>query len=165
MARPWRLAAAHQVLPMEEDVEGWLRFSALCRKDNRRQMGHRMLLRLLGYDPAERSQPGQPGYGAGSGAPAVMLAYLKYLWAQGERSQAFRRCALRRVMLCLPSPICLEQHLWNSIRAQICVLWGRGMLLWGGRHWGFGQEVKAAGWQLAAALPVGPVAGALAGPD
>jgi hypothetical protein len=31
------------------------------------------------------------GYGAGSGAPAVMLAYVKHLWATGARREALSR--------------------------------------------------------------------------
>lgn len=49
-----------------------------------------MLVQLLRYDPAA-VQPGEPGYGAGSGAPAVMLAYAKHLWATGERREALAR--------------------------------------------------------------------------
>jgi hypothetical protein len=52
----------------------------------------RMLVQLLGYDPASITRPGQPGYGAGSGAPAVMLAYVKHLWATGDRKEALSRC-------------------------------------------------------------------------
>lgn len=37
------------------------------------------------------TQPGQPGYGAGSGAPHVMLAFLKHLWTQGQRTEAYSR--------------------------------------------------------------------------
>jgi FKBP12-rapamycin complex-associated protein len=50
-----------------------------------------MLVQLLGYDPAGINKPGQPGYGAGSGAPAVMLAYVKHLWATGDRKEALSR--------------------------------------------------------------------------
>lgn len=34
---------------------------------------------------------GQPGFGAGSGAPSVMLAYCKHLWNSGERREALSR--------------------------------------------------------------------------
>lgn len=37
------------------------------------------------------SSPGQAGYGAGSGAPNVMLAWLKHLWGLGKRVEAFSR--------------------------------------------------------------------------
>lgn len=50
-----------------------------------------MLLQLLRYDPRSVPSPGMPGYGARSGAPAVMLAYLKHIWSVGEREQALRR--------------------------------------------------------------------------
>jgi hypothetical protein len=62
----------------------------------------RMLVQLLGYDPASITKPGQPGYGAGSGAPAVMLAYVKHLWATGDRKEALLRygCAGWAVACC-----------------------------------------------------------------
>lgn len=50
-----------------------------------------MLLQLLRYNPLTITQPGTNGYGAGSGAPNVMLAFLKHLWATGEREEAFGR--------------------------------------------------------------------------
>lgn len=49
-----------------------------------------MLVQLLQYDP-QTTKSGQPGYGAGSGAPAVMLAYVKHLWATGDRKEALSR--------------------------------------------------------------------------
>ena len=44
------------------------------------RQAYRTLRQLLGYDPT-RSLPGQPGYGAGSGAPDIMFGFLKHLWA------------------------------------------------------------------------------------
>jgi FKBP12-rapamycin complex-associated protein len=49
-----------------------------------------MLIQLLRYDPS-MTHPGQPGFGAGSGAPSVMLAYCKHLWNSGERREALAR--------------------------------------------------------------------------
>lgn len=46
---------------------------------------------LLRYNPMAITQRGVPGYGAGSGAPHVMLAFLKHLWTQGQRTEAFNR--------------------------------------------------------------------------
>lgn len=46
------------------------------------------------YDPATRA-PSTPGYGAGSGAPNVMLAYLKHIWMKGQRPSAYSRCGAK----------------------------------------------------------------------
>lgn len=46
------------------------------------RQGKATLLQLLRFDPARR-RPGEAGYGAGSGAPEVMLGYLKHLWYTG----------------------------------------------------------------------------------
>ena len=35
------------VVPMHEDVDGWLKFASLCRKSGRVRQAHRMLLQLL----------------------------------------------------------------------------------------------------------------------
>lgn len=35
------------VVPLHEDVEGWLKFASLCRKSGRVRQAHRMLLQLL----------------------------------------------------------------------------------------------------------------------
>ena len=60
------------------------------QEGGRTRQAERTLLRLLGYDPASRA-PGQPGYGAGSGRPEVMLAYVKHQWSLGNRRDAFAR--------------------------------------------------------------------------
>jgi FKBP12-rapamycin complex-associated protein len=74
-----------------QDVDNWLKFASLCRKSGRQRQAYRMLLQLLRYNPMPISQPGVPGYGAGSGAPHVMLAFLKHLWTQGQRTEAYSR--------------------------------------------------------------------------
>ena len=49
------------------------------------------LVSLLGFNPLSRVQ-GQPGYGAGSGKPHVMFAFLKHLWAtSGNGADTFSR--------------------------------------------------------------------------
>jgi len=68
------------VLPMREDVDVWLKFAGLCRKDNRPRLAVRTLTQLLSYDP-QTVPPGEAGYGGGSNAPQVMMAYLKHMWA------------------------------------------------------------------------------------
>eukprot|EP00878_Enallax_costatus_P008272 GHUV01008648.1.p1 GENE.GHUV01008648.1~~GHUV01008648.1.p1 ORF type:complete len:2405 (+),score=620.50 GHUV01008648.1:939-7217(+) len=79
------------VVPMHEDVDAWLKFASLCRKSARPRQAARMLVQLLGYDPQAITRPGQPGFGAGSGAPSVMLAYCKHMWATGQRNDALAR--------------------------------------------------------------------------
>ncbi|EFJ44271.1 target of rapamycin, growth-regulatory PI3K-like protein kinase [Volvox carteri f. nagariensis] len=79
------------VVPMAQDVDNWLKFASLCRKSGRQRQAYRMLLQLLRYNPMSINQRGQPGYGAGSGAPHVMLAFLKHLWTQGQRTEACNR--------------------------------------------------------------------------
>lgn len=79
------------VVPMHEDVEGWAKFASLCRKSGRPRQAERMLVSLLHYDPRSVATPHTPGYGAGSGAPAVMLAFVKHLWATGGRQEALAR--------------------------------------------------------------------------
>lgn len=64
---------------MHEDETTWLKFASLCRKSERPQQALGLLHKLLGYDPRVRPA-GQAGYGAGSGKPHVMLAYLKHMW-------------------------------------------------------------------------------------
>ena len=84
------LAVRSLALPMREETETWLKFASLNRKAGRARQAHRTLLRLLDYDPS-RCAPGSPGYGAGSGQPNVMLAYVKHQWALGNRRDAFAR--------------------------------------------------------------------------
>lgn len=44
----------------------------------------------LRYNPL-KLVPEEPGYGSGSGAPHVMLAYLKHIWIMGQRQEAYSR--------------------------------------------------------------------------
>jgi len=59
------------------DLAAWLKFASLNRKAGRTRQAQRTLLRLLGYDPVQCAV-GAAGYGAGSGRPDVMLAYVKH---------------------------------------------------------------------------------------
>ena len=77
-------------LPATEETATWLKFASLNRKAGRTRQAHCTLLSLLGYDPSSRA-PGQVGYGAGSGRPEVMLAYVKHQWSLGNRRDAFTR--------------------------------------------------------------------------
>jgi len=78
------------VLPMSDETDIWLKFASLNRNQGRDRQSRRTLLRLLEYDPALCSE-GTPGYGAGSGRPKVMFAYVKHLWHTGQKKQAFMR--------------------------------------------------------------------------
>ena len=67
------------------------------RPDNTRKpfcrQAYRTLRTLLRYDPSAVPL-GERGYGAGSGAPDLMFAFLKHLWATQSRHDALLRCAL-----------------------------------------------------------------------
>lgn len=78
------------VLPMSEETEIWLKFAALNRKQGRERQSRRTLLRLLEYDPIMCAD-GTAGFGAGSGRPVVMFAFIKHLWQTGQKRQAFMR--------------------------------------------------------------------------
>lgn len=83
------LAVRALVLPPTEDIETWLKFSSLCRKNGRISQAKSTLIKLLQYDP--ETSPRNVHY---HGPPQVMFAYLKYLWSLGEdhrRRDAFAR--------------------------------------------------------------------------
>ncbi|KAE9596461.1 putative non-specific serine/threonine protein kinase [Lupinus albus] len=83
------LAVRALVLPPVEDIETWLKFASLCRKNGRISQARSTLVKLLQYDP--EISPENVRY---HGPPQVMLAYLKYQWSLGEdskRREAFVR--------------------------------------------------------------------------
>ncbi|CAK7330253.1 unnamed protein product [Dovyalis caffra] len=83
------LAVRALVLPPTEDIDNWLKFASLCRKNNRISQARSTLIKLLQYDP--ETSPENMRY---HGPPQVMLAYLKYQWSLGEdhkRKEAFAR--------------------------------------------------------------------------
>ncbi|CAL0314575.1 unnamed protein product [Lupinus luteus] len=87
----WQLLLAVRalVLPPVEDIETWLKFASLCRKNGRISQARSTLVKLLQYDP--EISPENVRY---HGPPQVMLAYLKYQWSLGEdskRREAFIR--------------------------------------------------------------------------
>lgn len=43
------------------------------------------------YDPLAITEPGTAGYGAGSGCPHVMFAFLKHCWVHIDRREAYHR--------------------------------------------------------------------------
>ncbi|KAB2050892.1 hypothetical protein ES319_A12G018000v1 [Gossypium barbadense] len=83
------LAVRALVLPPTEDIETWLKFASLCRKNGRISQARSTLIKLLQYDP--EASPENVRY---HGPPQVMLAYLKYQWSLGDdhkRKEAFAR--------------------------------------------------------------------------
>ncbi|KAJ0077888.1 hypothetical protein Patl1_37303 [Pistacia atlantica] len=83
------LAVRALVLPPTEDIDTWLKFASLCRKNGRVSQARSTLVKLLQYDP--ETSPENVRY---HGPPQVMLAYLKYQWALGDdlkRKEAFTR--------------------------------------------------------------------------
>ncbi|CAI0401157.1 unnamed protein product [Linum tenue] len=77
------------VLPPTEDIDTWLKFASLCRKNNRISQAKSTLVKLLQYDPETSPENVQC-----HGPPQVILAYLKYQWSLGEehkRKEAFAR--------------------------------------------------------------------------
>ncbi|CAN1302711.1 Serine/threonine-protein kinase TOR [Linum perenne] len=83
------LAVRALVLPPTEDVDTWLKFASLCRKNNRISQAKSTLVKLLQYDPETSLETVQC-----HGPPQVVLGYLKYQWSLGEeqkRKEAFAR--------------------------------------------------------------------------
>lgn len=71
-------------LKPQEDVETWLKFASLCRKNQRLRQSYRTLCCLLDYDPLT-------GNGVQSIDPkmrSARLAYFKHLWAAEEHTSA-----------------------------------------------------------------------------
>ena len=66
------------------------------------RQAHRTLRTLLRYDPTA-VPPGERGYGAGSGAPDLMFAFLKHLWATQSRHDALMRCRALHAALMVPA--------------------------------------------------------------
>lgn len=83
------LAVRALVLPPTEDIETWIKFASLCRKNGRISQARSTLVKLLQFDP--ETTPATVRF---HGPPQVMLAYLKYQWSLGEdhkRKEAFVR--------------------------------------------------------------------------
>ncbi|OIW11181.1 hypothetical protein TanjilG_22988 [Lupinus angustifolius] len=81
------LAVRALVLPPVEDIETWLKFASLCRKNGRISQARSTLVKLLQFDP--EISPENVRY---HGPHQVMLAYLKYQWSLGvdsKRREAF----------------------------------------------------------------------------
>ncbi|WOK94449.1 serine/threonine-protein kinase TOR [Canna indica] len=83
------LAVRELVLPPSEDIETWLKFASLCRKNGRISQARSTLIKLLQYDPDS-----SPENWLCHGHAQVKLAYLKYQWSLSDdfkRMDAFSR--------------------------------------------------------------------------
>ncbi|KAJ3676103.1 hypothetical protein LUZ60_003515 [Juncus effusus] len=83
------LVVRELVLPPTEDIETWLKFSALCRKSGRISQARSTLIKLLQYDPES-----SPEISLRQGHPQVVTAYLNYQWSLGDdirKREAFSR--------------------------------------------------------------------------
>lgn len=66
------LAVRRLVLTPAEDAEVYLKFAVMCRKEGQESLAWRTLTKLLGFEPLPLRR-GEPGFGAGSGQPAVRV--------------------------------------------------------------------------------------------
>nr|XP_009796209.1 PREDICTED: serine/threonine-protein kinase TOR isoform X6 [Nicotiana sylvestris] len=108
------LAVRALVLPPTEDIETWIKFASLCRKNGRISQARSTLVKLLQFDP--ESTPATVRY---HGPPQVMLAYLKYQWSLGEdhkRKEAFAR--LQDLAMDLSRTAALQPVMQNGLVAS-----------------------------------------------
>ena len=80
------LAVRYLVVPPAQDPRTWLTFCSLCRKSDRSALSRKLLVELLGVDPAC-----EPTFDLSLAEPAVAFAYLKQLWDDGRRHEALTR--------------------------------------------------------------------------
>ncbi|CAN4107821.1 unnamed protein product [Withania somnifera] len=105
------LAVRALVLPPTEDIETWIKFASLCRKNGRISQARSTLVKLLQFDP--ETTPATVRY---HGPPQVMLAYLKYQWSLGEdhkRKEAFVR--LQELAMDVSRTATLQPVIQNAI--------------------------------------------------
>ncbi|KAH0784688.1 hypothetical protein KY290_004286 [Solanum tuberosum] len=91
------LAVRALVLPPTEDIDTWIKFASLCRKNGRISQARSTLIKLL----------------------QVMLAYLKYQWSLGEdhkRKEAFAR--LQDLAMDLSRTATLQPVMQNALVAS-----------------------------------------------
>ncbi|KAL3350416.1 hypothetical protein AABB24_023072 [Solanum stoloniferum] len=108
------LAVRALVLPPTEDIETWIKFASLCRKNGRISQARSTLIKLLQFDP--EMTPATVRY---HGPPQVMLAYLKYQWSLGEdhkRKEAFAR--LQDLAMDLSRTATLQPVMQNALVAS-----------------------------------------------
>ncbi|BBN14806.1 serine/threonine-protein kinase mTOR [Marchantia polymorpha subsp. ruderalis] len=88
----WQALLAVRTLapPLRDDIETWLKFASLCRKSGRLRHAKACLVKLMQYDPEHESSKDLHF----NGPPQIMLAYLKYRWANPDelpRQETFER--------------------------------------------------------------------------
>eukprot|EP01104_Vermistella_antarctica_P000464 TRINITY_DN1061_c7_g1_i1.p1 TRINITY_DN1061_c7_g1~~TRINITY_DN1061_c7_g1_i1.p1 ORF type:complete len:2466 (-),score=573.86 TRINITY_DN1061_c7_g1_i1:99-7496(-) len=81
------LSVRSLVLPPEEDVDLWLKYSAVCRKAGRLRLSHRLISDLLRVDPDQLAKAGlKPDID-----PRIALTFVKLIWAdESRRHEAFQ---------------------------------------------------------------------------
>ncbi|GMH33501.1 hypothetical protein BSKO_01335 [Bryopsis sp. KO-2023] len=77
------LSVRYMALPHNLDKGNWIKFASMCRQQKREHEARATLHILLGYDPFTKFQ-GEPGYGAGSGDPEIMYAFLKHMYVMSN---------------------------------------------------------------------------------
>jgi FKBP12-rapamycin complex-associated protein len=100
-------------IPMEEDVDTWLRYASLCRRAGRLTQAADVLKRIadsLGVNPTSAE--------AAKTAPALRYAFIKQGWASGSRVAALRELeSFARVLEEHESPLRASVYLrlgsWN----------------------------------------------------
>ena len=96
------LSVRYLVAPPARDVRTWLKFGALCRKSGRGALAHKILVDVLGTDPAL-----VPPHELPAMQPAVCFAFVKQLWERGGEA----RCeALERLRGFVLEPLAVQDH-------------------------------------------------------
>ena len=84
------LAVRSMVMQPADDVDTFLHFSSLCRKSNRMAASLRVFTQLLHTDTATLALPTLPTQ-LTIQQPTVVYAYLKHLWAAGQKQPAYTK--------------------------------------------------------------------------
>ncbi|GFN76929.1 mechanistic target of rapamycin (serine/threonine kinase) [Plakobranchus ocellatus] len=74
------------VISPEEDMDAWLKYASLCRKNDRLALSHKTLVTLLGVDPAR-----QPDHMVPTTHPKVTFAYFKHMWLDNHKREAYSK--------------------------------------------------------------------------
>ena len=86
LVEDWRkmLQIRSLVLTPREDFQTWLKFASLCRKTGAVNQAHKIVLSILGCDPATN-----PDVLLRVQDPRIVLAYSKILWYAGNKRYAY----------------------------------------------------------------------------